>query len=56
MQSVHISIKIVSSNPVHDEVYLIQHYVIKLVSDLWQNGGFLRVFRFPPLIQLTATI
>ena len=23
-----------SSNPTHDEVYLIQHYVIKFVSDL----------------------
>ena len=26
---------------VHDEVYLIQHYVIKFVSDLRQVGGFL---------------
>jgi hypothetical protein len=25
--------KVVSSNPVHGEVYLIQHYVIKFVSD-----------------------
>jgi len=24
------------------EVYWIQHYVIKFVSDLWQVGGFLR--------------
>jgi hypothetical protein len=43
MQSVHITTKIVSSNPVHDKVYSIQHYVIKFVSDLWQDGGFLRV-------------
>ena len=34
VQSVPITIKIVSSNPVHGEVYLIQHYVIKFVSDL----------------------
>jgi hypothetical protein len=33
MQSVHITTKIVSSNPVHDEVYSIQQYVTKLVID-----------------------
>jgi hypothetical protein len=33
----------VSSNSVHGEVYLIQRYVIKFVSDLRQVGGFLRV-------------
>jgi protein gp37 len=38
------------------EVYLIQHYVIKFLSDLRQVGGFLRVLRFPPLIKLIATI
>jgi hypothetical protein len=38
------------------EVYLIQHYVIKFVSDLQQVGGFLRVLRFPPTIKLTSTI
>ena len=32
------------------------HYVIKIVSDLRQIGGFLRVLRFPPPIKLTATI
>ena len=32
-----------SSNPVHGEVYSIQHYVITFVSDLRQVGGFLRV-------------
>ena len=26
--------KVVSSNPVHGEMYSIQHYVIKFVSDL----------------------
>ena len=30
------------------EVYSIQHYVIKFVSDLRQIGGFLQVLRFPP--------
>jgi hypothetical protein len=31
----------VSSNPANGEVYSMQHYVIKLVSDLRQVGGFL---------------
>ena len=56
MQSVPITTKVVSSNTVHDEVYLIQHYVIKFVSDLRQVGGFLRVVRLPPPMRLTATI
>jgi hypothetical protein len=30
------------SNPIHGEVYSIQHYVIKFLSDLQQVGGFLR--------------
>ncbi len=34
VQSVCISNKVVSSNPIHVEVYLIQHYMIKVVSDL----------------------
>jgi len=46
---VPITTKVVSSNPVHDEVYSIQHYVIKFVSYLRQVGGYLRVLRFPPL-------
>jgi len=29
-----ITTKVLSSNPVHGEVYSIQHYVIKFVSDL----------------------
>jgi hypothetical protein len=53
MQSVPITTKVVSSNPVHGEVYSIQHYVIKFVSDLRQVGGFLQ---FPPPIKLTTTI
>ena len=48
--------KVVSSNPVHGEVYSIQHYVIKFVSDLRQVDGFLRILRFPPPIKLTVTI
>ena len=43
MQSVFIITKVVSSNPVHGEVYSIQLYVIKFVSDLWQDGRFLLV-------------
>ena len=47
---------VVSLNPTNSEVYSIQHYVIKFVSDLRQVGGFLQVLRFPPTIKLTATI
>ena len=53
MQSVSITTNVVSSKPVHGDVYSIQHYVINFVSDLRQVGGFLR---FPPPIKLTATI
>ena len=45
---------VVSLNPV--QVYSIQHYVIKFVSDLRQVGGFLWVLCYPPPIKLTATI
>jgi hypothetical protein len=48
MQSVPITTNVVGSNPSHDEVYSIQHYVIKFVSDLRLIGGFLQVLRFPP--------
>ena len=51
MQSVPITTKVVSSNPFHGEVYSIQHYVIKLISDWRQVGGFLWV-----LLKLTAMI
>ena len=37
----YISIKVVSFNPAHGEVYLIQRYAMKSVSDLRQVGGFL---------------
>jgi hypothetical protein len=41
MQPVPITCNVVISNPSHDEVYSIQLYVIKFVSDLRQVGGFL---------------
>ena len=43
MHSVPMTTNVVSSNPTHGEVHAIQHYVIKLGSDLWQVDGFLRV-------------
>ena len=55
MQSVPITTKVVSLNPVHGDVYSI-HYVIKFVNDLLQVSGFLRVFLFPQLIKLTVMI
>ena len=48
VQSVPITTKVVSLNPTHGEVYSIQHYVIKFVSDLRQVSGFLWVLMFPP--------
>jgi hypothetical protein len=48
--TLHITTKDASSNPFHDEVFSIQHYVIKSVSDLRQVEGFFRVLRFPPPI------
>ena len=56
VQSVPIITKVVSLNPIHGKVYLIQHYVIKFISDLRQVDGFLWVLRFPPSIKLTAMI
>ena len=55
VQSVPITTNVVSSNPVHGEVYSIQHYVIKFVSDLRQVGGFLQVLRFPPGTPVSST-
>jgi hypothetical protein len=46
MQSMPITRKVVNSNPAHGEVYSIQHYVIKFVSDLRQVGGFLRLLPY----------
>jgi hypothetical protein len=56
IQSVPITTKAVSLNPAHGKMYLIQHYVVKFVSDLLQVCGFHRVLQFPPPINLTATI
>ena len=52
MKSASITTKFVSSNPVHGEVYSIQRYMIKYVSNLRQFGGFHRVLRLPPPIKL----
>jgi hypothetical protein len=46
MQSVPITTKVVSSNLAQGEVYSLQHYVIKFVSDLPQVGGFLCTYGF----------
>ena len=46
----------VSLNPVHSEVYSIQHYVIEFVSNLRQVHGFLWILRFSPPQKLTTTI
>ena len=43
MQSFPITTKVMCSNPHSGEVYSIQHYVIKFVSDLRQVGRFLQV-------------
>jgi hypothetical protein len=40
MQSVPITTNIVSSIPARGELYSIQHYVIKFVSELQQVGSF----------------
>jgi hypothetical protein len=40
----------------HDELKTKKRYVIKLVSDLREVGGSLRVLRFPPPLKLIATI
>jgi hypothetical protein len=56
VQSVPITTKVVSSNPVHGKVYSIQHYVIKFISYLQHVSGFLGVLQFPPTIKLIATI
>jgi hypothetical protein len=42
VQSVPITTEVVSLNPAHGKVHLIQNYVIQ------QVGGFLRVLWFPP--------
>jgi len=47
VQSVPVTTKVVSLNPVHGDVYSKQNYVIKLGNALLQGGGFLRVA--PPI-------
>ena len=54
MQSVPITTKVASSNPAHGEVYSMQHYVIKFVSDLRQISSFCLGLRFTLPIKLTA--
>ena len=56
MQSVPITTNVASSNPAHGEVYLIQHYVIRFVSDLRQVSGLLRVLWLHPPIKMIAKI
>jgi hypothetical protein len=60
-----LTTNVARSNPAHGEVYSIQHYVKKIVSDLRQIRGFLWVLRFlhqykwPPrysLQQINVTI
>jgi hypothetical protein len=53
VQSVPNTTNVVSSSPAHGVVDLMQHYVIKFVSDLRQVGGFLW---YPPPIKLISTI
>ena len=48
IQSVPITTYFVSSNPAHGEVYSIQYYVIKSVSDFRQVSDFLFVLQFSP--------
>jgi hypothetical protein len=50
VQSVPITTNIVSANPVHGVVYLIQH-----CGNLLVTGGFLRVLWFPSPIKLIDT-
>ena len=44
MQSVHITVNVVSSNPAHVKMYSIQHYVIKFVSNVRQIDAFLSTY------------
>ena len=56
MQSMTVTTKVVSFNHAHGEMYAIQHYVIKFVSELREVGGFVRVLCFPPLIKLVLKV
>ena len=50
VESVPITTKVVSSNPVHGEVYSLQHYVTQYISDFRQVGSFRLVLQLPPPI------
>jgi hypothetical protein len=52
-QSMPITTKVESSNLAHGELYSVQHYVIKFVSDLRKVSGFLK---FPPPNKLSLSI
>ena len=56
VQSMPVTTKGESSNPVHGNLYSIQHYVIKYVSDLRSVGGLLQVLRYSPPNKLTTTM
>ena len=51
-----ITINALSSNPVNNKVYPIQHYVIKFANNLLQASGFHTAPLFRPPIKLAATI
>ena len=44
----------ITTNGIGD-VYLIQPYIIKIVSAMQQVGEFLRVLRFPPGTSISST-
>ena len=56
MKSVPVITKAVSSNPAHGEVFSKQHYMIELVSDLRQVGGFHQILGLPPSIKQTEIL
>ena len=53
--TVPITTLVVSLNPAHGEMHLIQYFMIKFASDLRQVDDFLLVPRFPPPIKLTLS-
>ena len=55
MQSVPITTEALSWYPAHCEVYSINHYAIRFVSDLGLIVFFLSLLFHPP-VKLTATI
>ena len=55
MQSVSITTNVASLIPANGEMYWIQYYVIKFISDLRQVDGFLWELQHHPQIKLTAT-